>query len=111
MFPWAIRRRSASGAMSTTSTWSALRTTSSGTVSRCGTPVIWWTTSLSDSRCWMLTVETTSIPASRISSMSCQRLAFFEPGTLVCASSSISASLGLRAMTAPASSSVKAVPR
>ena len=49
------------------------RTTASGTVSRCLTPVICSTTSLSDSRCWMLTVEMTSIPASRSSSTSCQR--------------------------------------
>ena len=41
--------------MSTSSTWSAARTTASGTVSRCGTPVIFSTTSLSDSRCWTLT--------------------------------------------------------
>ncbi len=40
MLPCAIRRRSASGVMSTSSTCSAARTTSSGTVSRCGTPVI-----------------------------------------------------------------------
>ena len=40
MLPWAMRRRSASGAMSTSSIWSAARTTSSGTVSRCLTPVI-----------------------------------------------------------------------
>ena len=40
MLPCAIRRRSASGEMSTSSIWSAARTTSSGTVSRCGTPVI-----------------------------------------------------------------------
>ena len=44
------------------------------------TPVICSTTSLSDSRCWMLTVEITSIPASSSSSTSCQRLAFREPG-------------------------------
>src|ERR1019366_2600517 len=50
------------------------------TVSRCGTPVIFSTTSLSDSRCWMLTVEITSMPASSISSTSCQRFALREPG-------------------------------
>src|SRR5262249_50096166 len=81
-------------------TWSACRTMASGTVSRCGTPVIFSTTSLSDSRCWMLTVEMTSMPASSSSSTSCQRLALREPGTLVCASSSTSATSGLRASTA-----------
>ena len=64
MLPCAIRRRSASGVMSTSSTCSAARTTESGTVSRCGTPVIASTTSLSDSRCWTLTVLITSMPAS-----------------------------------------------
>ena len=39
--------------MSTSSIWWARRTTSSGTVSRCGTRVIFSTTSLRDSRCWM----------------------------------------------------------
>ncbi len=75
MFPCAIRRRSASGVMSTSSTWSAARTMASGTVSRCGTPVIFCTTSFSDSRCWMLTVEMTSMPAASISWISSQRLA------------------------------------
>ena len=64
MLPCAIRRRSASGVMSTSSICSAARTIASGTVSRCGTPVIACTTSLSDSRCWTLTVEMTSMPAS-----------------------------------------------
>jgi hypothetical protein len=50
------------------------RTTSSGTVSFCRTPVIDSTRSPSDSRCWMLTVETTSTPAASSSSTSCQRL-------------------------------------
>ncbi len=80
MLPWAIRRRSASGDMSTSSTWSAARTTASGTVSRCGTPVIFSTTSLSDSRCWMLTVEMTSMPASSSSSTSCQRFSLRRAG-------------------------------
>ena len=111
MLPCAIRRRSASGAMSTSSTWSARRTTSSGTVSRCATPVISCTTSLSDSGCWMFTFEITVIPASRISWMSCHRLLFREPGMLVCASSSISTTCGRRAITASTSSSVKAEPR
>ncbi len=107
MLPCAIRRRSASGVMSTSSTCSARRTTSSGTVSRCGTPVICSTTSLSDSRCWMLTVVRTVMPASSSSSMSCQRLALREPGTLVWASSSTSTTSGARARTASRSISVK----
>jgi hypothetical protein len=39
----------------------------------------------------MLTVLMTVMPASSKSSTSCQRLACFEPGALVCASSSTSA--------------------
>ena len=93
--------------MSTSSTWSAARTTASGTRSRCGTPVIFSTTSLSDSRCWMLTVEMTSMPAASSSSMSCQRFSFRDPGTLVCASSSTRATCGRRARTASTSISVK----
>ena len=42
-------------------------TISSGIVSCCLTPVMRSTTSLTDSRCWMFTVEMTSIPASRSS--------------------------------------------
>ena len=80
--------------MSTSSTWSASRTTGSGTVSFCSTPVICSTTSLSDSRCWRLIVEITLIPASSSSSTSCHRLACFEPGTLEWASSSTSTSCG-----------------
>ena len=75
-----MRRRSASGVMSTSSTWAAARTTSSGIVSRWTIPVMRSTTSLMDSRCWMLTVEMTSMPAASSSSTSCQRLAFREPG-------------------------------
>ena len=111
MFPCAIRRRSASGVMSTSSTWSAARTTASGTVSRCGTPVIFPTTSLSDSRCCTFTLLITSMPAFSSSSTSCQRLALRLPGTLVCASSSTMAICGLRASTASRSISSKAVPR
>ena len=51
--------------MSTSSIVSAARTTVSGTVSRCRIPVIEVTTSFSDSRCWMLTVVITSMPASQ----------------------------------------------
>ena len=83
------------GDMSTSSIWSARRTTSSGTVSRWTMPVIDSTTSLSDSRCWMLTVEMTSMPASSSSSMSCQRFSWRDAGlALVCASSSTSADRG-----------------
>ena len=60
-------------------------------------PVIRSTTSLSDSRCWMLTVEMTSIPASSSSSTSCQRFSCLAPGMLVWASSSTSATAGRRA--------------
>jgi hypothetical protein len=73
MFPWAIRRRIASAAMSTSSTWSADRTIASGIFSCCATPVICSTTSLRDSRCWMLTVVMTVIPASSSSATSCHR--------------------------------------
>ena len=111
MLPCAIRRRSASGVMSTSSTSSAARTMASGTVSRCGTPVIFWTTSFSDSRCWMLTVEMTSMPAASSSCTSCQRLALREPGTLVCANSSTRAISGRRASTASRSISSNSVPR
>ena len=48
--------------MSTSSIWSAARTTSSGTFSCCSMPVIWATTSLRLSRCWTLTVEITVMP-------------------------------------------------
>ncbi|CAM5462554.1 hypothetical protein STANM309S_05976 [Streptomyces tanashiensis] len=111
MLPCAILRRRACGDMSTSSIWSARRTTSSGTVSRCRTPVMASTTSPRDSRCWMLTVETTSIPAARSSATSCHRLGFREPGTFVWASSSTRATAGRRARTASMSISVKVVPR
>ena len=75
--------------MSTSSTCSARRTTSSGTVSCWRTPVIRSMTSLSDSRCCTFSVDSTVMPAARMSSTSCQRLACREPGALVCASSSI----------------------
>ena len=84
------------------------RTTSSGTVSRCRTPVIASTTSLSDSRCWMLTVVMTSMPASSSASTSCQRFSLRRsPGTLVWASSSTSTTSGCRARTASTSISVE----
>ena len=90
---------------------SARRTTSSGIVSRCLTPVICSTTSLSDSRCWMLSVEMTLMPASSSSSTSCQRFSLREPGTFVCASSSTSATCGRRASTASTSISSNVAPR
>ena len=93
--------------MSTSSIWSAARTTSSGTFSCCSMPVIWVTTSLRLSRCWTLTVEITVMPASRSSSTSCQRLGFLLPGVLVWASSSTSTTCGWRARTASTSSSAK----
>jgi hypothetical protein len=44
------------------------------------TPVMASTTSLSDSRCWTLTVEMTSMPASSSSSTSCHRFSLRSPG-------------------------------
>ena len=111
MLPWAIRRRIASGAMSTSSIWSARRTTASGIVSCCLTPVICSTTSLTDSRCWMFSVEMTVMPASSSSSTSCQRFSCGEPGTFVWASSSTSATAGRRARIASTSISSNVVPR
>ena len=46
----------------------------------CSMPVIRSTTSFTDSRCWMLTVEITSIPASSRSSTSCHRFSCFDAG-------------------------------
>ena len=59
----------------------------------------------------MLTVVMTSIPASSSSSMSCQRLAFRLPGTLVWASSSTRTTSGRRASTASTSISLERAPR
>ena len=97
--------------MSTSSTWSAARTTASGTVSRCLTPVICSTTSFTDSRCWTLTVVITSMPAVSSSSTSWWRLGLRDPGTLVWASSSTSTTWGRRARTASTSISSKMAPR
>ena len=47
----------------------------------------------------MLSVEMTLMPAASSFSTSCQRFSFREPGTFVCASSSTSATCGLRAST------------
>ncbi|CPU64482.1 Uncharacterised protein [Mycobacteroides abscessus] len=73
--------------------------------------MIFSTTSLSDSMCWMLTVEMTSIPASSSRSTSCQRFSWSRPGAFVCASSSTSATSGRRARTASRSRSVSSTPR
>ncbi len=78
--PCAIRRRSASGVMSTSSIWSARRTHASGTVSSSTMPVVSSTTSWSDSSCWMLSVEMTSRPAATSTSMSSQRWGRADPG-------------------------------
>lgn len=59
----------------------------------------------------MLTVLITSMPASSNSSMSSQRFSWREPGTLVWAISSTSATFGRRARMASMSISVKAAPR
>src|SRR5665647_3481797 len=59
---------------------SALSNTVSGTVSRTRTLVIFRMTSLRLSRCWMLSVVQTSMPAASSSSMSCQRLGWRLPG-------------------------------
>ena len=58
----------------------------------------------------MLTVLITVIPWSSSSLTSCQRFSFFEPGAFVCASSSTSATCGLRAMTASVSISSRTTP-
>src|SRR5580704_6477533 len=63
MLPCSIRRRSCSGEESTSSIWSALRTTQSGTRSRTFTPVMCSTSSAMLSRCWMFTVVMTLVPA------------------------------------------------
>ncbi len=112
MFPCSIRRLSCSGDESTSSIWSAERTTQSGTRSRTAIPEIRSTASARLSRCWMFTVVMTEIPASISSSTSCQRFSWRpEPGTLVCASSSTRATVGFRARTASRSISSKVDPR
>ncbi len=72
--PAARRSRKDCGARSTTSIWSAARTTASGTVSRWVTPVIFSTTALRESMCCTFTVVMTSMPASSSFSTSFQRL-------------------------------------
>ncbi len=83
----------------------------SGTVSPWRMPVICSTTSLSDSRCWMLTVEMTSMPACSNSFTSCHRLGLREPGMLVWANSSMRTHAGRRRMMASTSISVNVEPR
>jgi hypothetical protein len=61
---------SSSGVMSTSSISAASSSTLSGTVSRTCTRVIRATMSFRLSRCWMLTVLSTSMPAASSSSMS-----------------------------------------
>ncbi len=68
-------------------------------------------TSLSDSRCWMLSVEITSMPASSSCSTSCQRFSLREPGALVWAYSSTSTTSGRRARMASTSISCSTVSR
>ena len=58
----AAARSATPGVRSTSTTWSARASSSSGTVSRTRTPVSSETWSLSDSRCCTLTVERTSMP-------------------------------------------------
>ena len=111
-FSRAIR---SSGGRSMSSTSSACSKIRSGMVSRWRTPVIWATTSLRLSRCWMLTVVHTSMPASRISSMSCQRFGWrgggSPPARLACASSSTSRMAGRRRSAASRSNSCRTIPR
>ena len=79
--------------------------TLSGSVSRTRTPVMRAMASFWLSRCWTFSVAQTSMPASSSSSTSSQRLWCRLPGTLVCASSSISSSFGRRARAASRSNS------
>src|SRR5438067_560610 len=62
------------------------------------------------SRCWILTVLMTVMPASSRSWTSCQRFSYFEPGALVWASSSTRATAGCRWMTASVSISSTVTP-
>src|SRR5262245_2291030 len=83
----------------------------SGSVSRTRAPVRSVTWSLRLSRCWTLTVEKTSMPASRMSSTSAKRLVFSTPGAFVCASSSTRQSSGARARMPGRLISSSVVPR
>ena len=81
--------------MSTSSISSAPCSTSSGRRSLTGAPVIVATASATLSRCCTFIVLTTWMPASRMTSTSSQRLVRAEPGTFVCASSSIEGDRGM----------------
>ena len=59
----------------------------------------------------MFIVETTWMPASRIASTSCHRFGRGDPGAFVWASSSMSATVDRRAMTASVSISSTVTPR
>ena len=100
------RAISSSGGRSITSI-SASSRMASGTVSRTRTRVKPATISFRLAICWMLSVVSTSMPASRSSSTSCQRLGWRQPGALVWASSSINATCGRRASIASRSNSVR----
>ena len=92
--PSARRLSSSSGGMSTSTISSALSNTRVRHRLAHPHPVIFRTTSFRLSRCWMLSVVQTSMPAASSSSMSCQRLGWRLPGTLVWAYSSTSSRLG-----------------
>ena len=71
--PWAMRRRMASGEMSTSSIWSVRARNSSGTVFSGARPTMSSTGSVSEPMCCTVTVVITSMPASSSASTSCQR--------------------------------------
>ena len=80
--------------MSTSSISAAPSRTSSGTRSLTGAPVMVATASAIDSRCWMFRCSRRGCPASRSTSISCQRFSRADPGALVWASSSTRATAG-----------------
>ena len=92
-------------------TWSACLRKVSGTVSRTLMPVTRSMRSLRLSRCCTLKAQITLMPAARISWMSSWRLRWREPGTLVWATSSTTATCGRRASTASRSISSTVTPR
>src|ERR1039458_6205170 len=110
MSPRSMRCASASGVRSLSTISSARSSTQSGTVSRTVMPVRLCTLGVMLSTCWMFSVESTSISASRSCSTSWKRLACRLPSMLVCASSSISTTSGLRARIASTSISSNSVP-
>ena len=87
----------ASGVMSTSTTSSASASSRSGNVSRTSTPVSSATWSLSDSRCWTLTVVNTSMPGLEQLPDVLVALAVLQPRGLEWASSSTRHSSGARA--------------